>query len=233
MRNITWTITLLCLAASPAAFADTASKREMVGAGSGALVGAIAGGPFGFVFGMAVGAAVGDSMQQKSEKIDTLSASLDSSHAQMSALESDVNRLRAEVARARDEGRPEVASLLEAGIAMDLLFRTDEHVLVDTTSGRLADLAVTIASMPDIKVQLDGFADERGDADYNQGLSERRVEFVREQLVAAGVDPARITANGHGESKAGDETVDSFALERRVSITLFIDDTPSFAANPD
>ena len=30
------------------------------------------------------------------------------------------------------------------------------------------------------RIQLDGFADERGDAAYNEALSERRVQFIRE-----------------------------------------------------
>ena len=34
-------------------------------------------------------------------------------------------------------------------------------------------------------IKLDGFADERGAADYNQALSERRVQFIRDQFVAA------------------------------------------------
>ena len=36
-----------------------------------------------------------------------------------------------------------------------------------------------------------------------------------------------------GEAPAQDSTVDSYALERRVSVTLFIDDTPSLAQLPD
>ena len=72
--------------------------------------------------------------------------------------------------------------------------------------------------MPDIHIQLDGFADERGDDAYNQQLSERRVQFIRDQFVAAGVHPDRIDVNAHGESAAQDETLDSYALERRVSV---------------
>ena len=87
--------------------------------------------------------------------------------------------------------------------------------------------------MPDIHVRLDGFADERGAADYNLTLSEKRVEFVREQLVAAGIDESRIRTVAHGESAAQDDTADSFALERRVSLTLFIDGSPALASNPD
>jgi outer membrane protein OmpA-like peptidoglycan-associated protein len=82
-------------------------------------------------------------------------------------------------------------------------------------------------------LQLDGFADERGDEAYNQELSQQRVEIVRNQLVAAGIDPSRITTTAHGESPAQDESIDSYALERRVSLTLFVDTTPALAANPD
>jgi outer membrane protein OmpA-like peptidoglycan-associated protein len=126
-----------------------------------------------------------------------------------------------------------MVSLLEAGIVMDLLFRTDEAVLADTTGSRLHELATTLAAMPGIQVQLDGFADERGDERYNQQLSEQRVNFIRDQLVAAGVDASRIAAVAHGESPAQDESIDSYALERRVSLKLYTDGVTSFAANPE
>jgi outer membrane protein OmpA-like peptidoglycan-associated protein len=113
---------------------------------------------------------------------------------------------------------------MQAGIEMDLLFRTDEHALSDTTGNRLATLARDVAQMRDLRVQLDGFADERGDADYNLELSQKRVEFVRDQLVAAGIEPSRIRATAHGEVPAQDSSADSYALERRVSLTLYIDD---------
>ena len=118
-----------------------------------------------------------------------------------------------------------------AGIEMDLLFRTDEAVLVDATRDRLAQLAGTLARMNDIRIQLDGFADERGAADYNQSLSDRRVQFIRDQFVAAGVHPDRISATAHGESATEDATPDNYALERRVSVKLFITDSPSLASN--
>jgi outer membrane protein OmpA-like peptidoglycan-associated protein len=137
-----------------------------------------------------------------------------------------------EIERLQNLARPELISLMQAGIAMDLLFRTDESSLANSTSDRLSQLATTLASMRDIHIQLDGFADERGAADYNQALSERRVKFVRDQFVNAGVSPDRIGISAHGESAAQDETADSYALERRVSVKLFIAESPSLAANP-
>ena len=221
------------LFAVPSQAAGEPSKQESIGVGSGALIGGIAGGPVGLIVGAAIGAKVGDTMHQKNERIDNLRVSMASSANTVVRLENDVDALSGEIERLQNVARPELVSLLQAGIAMDLLFRTDEAVLADTTGDRLAQLAGTLAGMSDIHIQLDGFADERGDADYNQVLSERRVQFIRDQFVAAGVHPSRINVSAHGESAAQDESLDSYALERRVSVKLFIGSTPSLAANPN
>ena len=236
MRNITTAIITAALAATlsaaPALASAKASKEESIGVASGGVIGALAGGPAGFVVGAAVGAVIGDSFHQKDEQLDELQASLVESRNNTTSLENDIDRLGQEIARLSDLARPELVDLMQAGINMDLLFRTDEFALTDTTGDRLARLASSVASMPDIQVQLDGFADERGDEQYNYELSQKRVDFVRELFVTAGVHPERIRVEAHGESVAQDATSDSFALERRVSVRLFIDDTPSVAANP-
>ena len=215
MRNIIIAVVTAAsiLFAAPSQAAGKASRQENIGVGSGAVIGALAGGPVGFVIGAALGAKVGHTMHEKNEQIVRLQESVDDSN--------------------QNVARPELVSLLQAGIAMDLLFRTDEAVLVDVTGDRLAQLAGTLVKMPDIQIKLDGFADARGDADYNLALSERRVEFIRDQFVAAGVDPSRISVSAHGESPAQDESLDSYALERKVSIKLFIDEQPSMASNPN
>ena len=233
MRKTISLISLISLIAAPAAFAGDPSKEEKIGVGSGAIIGAIAGGPVGFVIGAAFGAKIGDTMHNKNESIDGLSTSLDDSQSDLHSLNSSYDSVSAELDHLQQVARPELVSMLQAGIAMDLLFRTDEHVLADTTGNRLASLAGKLASMSDIKVRLDGFADERGDETYNYNLSAQRVEFVRDQLVAAGVHPSRIQISAHGEAPAQDTSVDSYALERRVSLTLFIDDAQSFAQLPN
>jgi len=221
------------LLAMPSHAASTSSKQENIGVGSGAVIGAIAGGPIGLIIGAAVGAKIGDTMHQKNEHIDDLQGSVARTTSTVVRLENDVSTLSGELERLQEVARPELVSLLQAGVAMDLLFRTDEAVLADTTGDRLAQLAGTLASMSDIHIQLDGFADERGDSVYNQALSERRVQFIRDQFVVAGVHPNRISVSAHGESAAQDESLDSYALERRVSVKLFIDNAPALAANPD
>lgn len=221
------------LFAVPSHAADKSSRQETIGVGSGAAIGFIAGGPVGFVVGAAVGAKIGDTMHKKNERIAGLQGSVDNSNRTVARLKGDIDTLGGEIERLQGVARPELVSLLEAGIAMDLLFRTDEAVLADVTGDRLAQLAGTLAGMPDIHIKLDGFADARGNADYNLALSERRAEFIRDQFVAAGVHPTRINVSAHGESPAQDESLDSYALERKVSVKLFIDEGPSMASNPN
>jgi outer membrane protein OmpA-like peptidoglycan-associated protein len=237
MRNTLITLItaslITLLVSSPVHAAAKSSKEEVIGIGSGALIGAAAGGPVGFFIGSAIGAKLGDNWHKRSEELDTLDTSLMQSRDTVAALESNIDTLSGEIERLQNVARPELVSLMQAGIEMDLLFRTDEAALVDTTGERLAQLASTIGSLPQIRVQLDGFADERGDEAYNFKLSEQRVEFVRQLFIDAGVHPQRINVSAHGESTAQDENMDSYALERRVSVKLFIDDAPAVAANPN
>ena len=232
MRNKIILTGLIAVMAAAPAFAESASKEESIGVSAGAVIGVIAGGPVGLVVGAALGAKLGEEFFQRDTEIDQLSASLQGSQSRVNELERDVVALGGDLQRMQEESRPELLSLLQAGIEMDLLFRTDEDVLSATTGSRLQQLAASLASMPDVFVRLDGFADERGNAAYNQKLSARRAEHVMHVLLANGVPAARISIRAHGESPAADNNVDSFAFERKVSLTLYIEDSPSFAANP-
>lgn len=229
----------LSAASLPAFAADSASREESIGVGAGAVIGGVAGGPLGIILGAAIGARLGDEYHERNEKVDSLTASLTGSATRITDLERDIAALQGavqmkddELQQVRDQARPELVTLLKAGIEMDLLFRTDEHVLSDSTGRRLEQLAMSLAANPDIQIRLDGYADERGDEAYNQELSERRVTHVHDMLVAAGIPASRISVDAHGESSAAEQTADSFALERRVSLTLYVGEAPSFASNP-
>ena len=240
MRIKVLAIGIIASLATGAAFAaDKASREETVGVGAGVVIGAVAGGPVGAIFGAAIGAKLGDSFHRRGEKVDALSTDLRSSRAQIERLEKDVSvlakdndTLGEDLRELQAVARPEFLSLLQAGIEMDLLFRTDEHVLRDSTGERLRAMAATLASMKHVHIKLDGFADERGDSAYNPKLSRLRAEYVRDVLVNSGIPAERIELTAHGESDSADDSVDSYALERKVSMTLFVRESPSFASNP-
>jgi len=133
IRKTLFAVMILSIGTAPA-FAEGTSKEEGAGLGFGAVIGGVAGGPAGVIIGAAIGAKLGDSFHQKSEDVVTLSSSLDDSRSKISGLEQNIVALKGEVRnkdgqlqRTRELARPEVLALLQTGIEMDLLFRTDEH----------------------------------------------------------------------------------------------------------
>jgi len=62
----------------------------------------------------------------------------------------------------------------------------------------LQQLAELLAARPELRIELRGHTDDQGDAHHNLELSLRRAQAVKDWLAAAGIDPARIEANGAG-----------------------------------
>ena len=75
---------------------------------------------------------------------------------------------------------------------------------------------------PTAKFDLEGHTDSTGPDAYNQTLSEKRAEAVKERLVKRGIDPARIHAAGFGETKpvADNKTAKGRAENRRVEVLI-------------
>jgi len=75
---------------------------------------------------------------------------------------------------------------------------------------------------PTVKVELHGHTDSIGSDAYNQALSERRANAVREYLVSHGIDSGRVTSKGMGEKDpiASNETPEGRAKNRRVEFTI-------------
>lgn len=240
IRNLLIAGCIAATASAPAFAGDGgASREENIGVGTGLVVGAAAAGPVGAVVGAAIGAKLGETFHKRNARIVALDGEIAGSRAAIARLEKEHDRvardkqaISEDLRELRALARPELASLLQAGIEMDLLFRTDEHQLGTGTGDRLRDLATTIAALPDLRIRLAGYSDERGDEAYNRELSRKRAEHVRDVLTAGGVDAARIELIAHGESPARDQTPDSYALERKVNLTLYVDGAASFASTP-
>ena len=74
-----------------------------------------------------------------------------------------------------------------------------------------------LAANPDLKVRLEGHADERGSREYNIGLGERRAVVVQEVLLVQGGDDEQVTTVSFGEERPADDgtSESSYALNRR------------------
>jgi outer membrane protein OmpA-like peptidoglycan-associated protein len=82
-----------------------------------------------------------------------------------------------------------------------VLFAFDSDTLEPIGIAMLHEVANTLRDRTDIKlVQIQGYADERGDAEYNRALSQRRAERVQAWLVEHGVQAERLTVEPRGAS---------------------------------
>ena len=86
----------------------------------------------------------------------------------------------------------------------------------------LAKLVEFVRQEPDKQIRIEGHTDSTGSANANQVLSQRRAEAVRDALVAAGIDAARMTAVGVGAERpvAPNDTAEGRARNRRVDVIL-------------
>lgn len=110
----------------------------------------------------------------------------------------------------------------------DVLFQFGKADLQPNGMRNINTLAEYLLQNPDRKVIVEGYTDSVGSASYNQSLSERRAGSVRMALVRAGVDPARIVAQGYGkEYPVADNSSNSGrAQNRRVEVTISNDNQP-------
>src|SRR5690606_12899242 len=81
----------------------------------------------------------------------------------------------------------------------DVLFDTDRWELRPDAVETLRVIGEQLRSTTG-PITVEGHTDARASEEHNQELSERRAASVRDWLVQAGIDPARITTKGYGES---------------------------------
>jgi outer membrane protein OmpA-like peptidoglycan-associated protein len=105
--------------------------------------------------------------------------------------------------------------------------------LSSAASAKLEPLAALLANNPDYQILIEAYTDNKGDEVSLQQLTQERARVISDRFQTAGVDPAKIQANGMGASNpvAPNTTLANRARNRRVEIT-FTSSTPrSTAAN--
>ena len=85
-------------------------------------------------------------------------------------------------------------------LAADVLFDFNSASLRPDSVGALsATLASIRQAYASPRVQVQGFTDSIGTVAFNNGLSVRRAQAVQGWLVANGIPPANVTAEGFGQ----------------------------------
>lgn len=90
-------------------------------------------------------------------------------------------------------------------------------------SGVEADnIASILKTYPDVNIMVEGYTDNRGNADSNKKLSRQRAAAVKKRLVAAGIKGNRIKVQGFGDANpvADNETAEGRAQNRRIEVLI-------------
>ena len=111
-----------------------------------------------------------------------------------------------------------------ASISSDrVYFDTDKFDIDGEDQATLQSQAQWLQRYPNVRVTIEGHADERGTREYNLALGERRANAAKNSLASLGVDASRISTISYGKERpdalGSDEA--SWARNRRaVSITV-------------
>jgi outer membrane protein OmpA-like peptidoglycan-associated protein len=125
---------------------------------------------------------------------------------------------------------PDVTAVEKRLALHSVYFATAKPRMEDPDAGLLAsqektltalatDFLVDLQAKPDARLTLEGHADRRGSVEYNQTLSQRRVERVKGFLVALGVPAANIQAEAFGKQENLTDKQVKAAVERNPELS--------------
>lgn len=124
----------------------------------------------------------------------------------------------ARIASVKQESRGMVITL-SGGV----LFASAKADLLPAAQAKLSEVADVLTRQdPDSKIRVEGYTDSQGAASFNQDLSQRRADAVRDYLSAHGIARDRITSEGYGPAKpvADNGSAEGRADNRRVEIVV-------------
>ncbi len=188
---------------NPNGTTNNTGTGALLGAGLGATIGAAIAGNntrgavIGGLIGAGIGGAIGDDLDR-----------------QEAALRQQMGGSGVSIV---NTGSQLIVTLPES-----ITFPVDSAQLKSGFVSSLNALAANLQQYPNTTVEVVGHTDSTGDANYNQGLSERRAASVRGVLRNAGVSGGRLRAYGLGETQpvASNATRNGRQQNRRVEIFI-------------
>ena len=124
-----------------------------------------------------------------------------------------------------NQGCPEIQGEIKKTVdyaANNIYFVTGSYKLLSKSYKGLNDVITIMKNNPETKLTIDGHTDNVGNDEYNQTLSDNRAAEVKAYFVSKGIDEARLTSAGHGETSpvADNNTAAGRQKNRRVEMKL-------------
>jgi len=104
----------------------------------------------------------------------------------------------------------------------DVLFDFGKYTLRPLAREKLAKISGIVLAYPSLKLAIEGNTDSVGTEAFNQELSEKRAEAVRNYLTQQGVPESSTTATGFGKTRpiASNDTSEGRQQNRRVELIV-------------
>ncbi len=201
---------ILCLALASCFYSCAGPTYQQRGAKTGVLIGAAGGAILGQVIGRnteatllgaGIGAAVGGL----------------SGHQIGAYMDRQEQELRAVLAASEAASIQRTQNVLTATFQSEVMFDFDSATLKSGAYAEIGRVANVLNRYPQTTIRVEGHTDSKGSEQYNQDLSQRRAQAVKDALTQRGVDSRRIQTIGFGESQP---ISSSDAMNRRVNIVI-------------
>jgi peptidoglycan-associated lipoprotein len=125
--------------------------------------------------------------------------------------------------RAKKEAAAKAAAILKELQIPDIFFDYDKYNLKPLAQTTLKDGAAAYLKYRDYKLVVEGHCDERGTAEYNLALGEKRAMEAAKFLADLGIEKERIKTISYGKEMPLDKgnNEDAWAKNRRAHFVIF------------
>ena len=191
-----------CSCAGPTYQQRGAKTGVLIGAAGGAILGQVIGrNTEATLLGAGIGAAVGGL----------------SGHQIGAYMDRQEQELRAALAASEAASIQRTQNVLTATFQSEVMFDFDSATLKPGAYAEIGRVGNVLNRYPQTTIRVEGHTDSKGSEQYNQDLSQRRAQAVKDALTQRGVDSRRIQTIGFGESQP---ISSSDAMNRRVNIVI-------------
>ena len=193
---------------------------EHIGFGGGAVAGAVVAGPVGAIVGATLGVLVGhdhlqqQQLQESERQFRTVQADLELRSKALADRQQQLEQLEKTLAAKRtalDQVERRLAQVQQqrselqqwiSGLRLSVHFDHNSSSVKKHYQTMLDSISAGAAKVAGMKINLEGYTDKAGLADYNLQLSEQRNQRVTEALLSQGLAAERVGAVAHGALSA-------------------------------
>ena len=110
----------------------------------------------------------------------------------------------------------------EKVVMRNIFFDYDSYSIKPESKSELTKLLSFLVTNPTMQIEISGHTDNTGTVEYNKNLSENRALSVKNYLINNGIEAARLTCKGYGNTQplADNKSEEGRAMNRRTEFKV-------------